>query len=174
MQRGNMGTHHPSKEQASSRTNKDGMEYVKHHLPGQKTNIWVRKKTKVTHVIEQVRRRNWTWAGHVSRIRDNRWTLCITTWKPYERKRHRGGPVRWWRDELDDYWKGIIWQRIAQVRQMWKQHPEAFAQPWDIMDDDFNNKLLHIINRKYCGRLRYKIRYNKKIQLHLPRKSWHI
>ena len=25
-------------------------------------------------------------------------------------------------DELDDYWKGTIWQRIAQDRQMWKQH----------------------------------------------------
>ena len=37
-----------------------------------KTNMWVREKTKVTDVIEQVRRRKWTWAGHVSRIRDNR------------------------------------------------------------------------------------------------------
>ena len=50
-----------------------------------KKTIWVRKKTKVTDVIEQVRRRKWTWAEHVSRIRDNRWTLRITTWKPYER-----------------------------------------------------------------------------------------
>ena len=33
---GNMDTHHPSKEQASCRTNKDGKEYVKHHIPGQK------------------------------------------------------------------------------------------------------------------------------------------
>ena len=40
-----------------------------------KTNIWVREKTKVTSMIEQVRRRKCTWAGHVSRIRDNRWTL---------------------------------------------------------------------------------------------------
>ena len=30
------------------------------------------------------------------------------------------------RDELDDYWKGTIWQRIAQNRQMWKQYAEAF------------------------------------------------
>ena len=36
IRRRNMGTHHPSKEQASSRTNKDGKEYVKHHIPGQK------------------------------------------------------------------------------------------------------------------------------------------
>ena len=36
------------------------------------TNIWVREKTKVTYIIEQVRRRKWTWAGHVNKIRDNR------------------------------------------------------------------------------------------------------
>ena len=94
-----------------------------------KTNIWVRKRTKVTDVIEQVKRRKWTWAGHVSRLWDNRWTLRITTWKPYERKIPRGRLARRWRDELDDYWKGTTWQRIAQDRQMWKQHAEAFAQP---------------------------------------------
>ena len=92
-----------------------------------KTNIWVREKTKVTDVIEQVRRGDMTWARHVSRRRDSRWTLRFTTWKPYERKRPRRRPARRWRDELDDYWKGTIWLRI--VRQIWKQHGEAFAQP---------------------------------------------
>ena len=28
-----------------------------------KTNIWVREKTMVIYVTEQVRRRKWTWAG---------------------------------------------------------------------------------------------------------------
>ena len=63
----------------------------------------------------------------------DRKTLRITTWKPFERKRPRGRPVRRWSDELDDYWKGTIWQRIAQDKQMWKQHAEAFAQRWDSM-----------------------------------------
>ena len=39
-----------------------------------------------------------------------------------------------WRDvgdELDDYWKGTIWLRISQDRQMWKQHAEAFVEPRD-------------------------------------------
>ena len=93
-----------------------------------KTNIWIREKTKVTDVIEQVRRRKWTWAGHVSRIRDNRWTRRITTWKTYERKTRRGRPAIRWREELDDYWKGTIWQRIAQVMQMRKLHAHTFAQ----------------------------------------------
>ncbi|MEG7522669.1 MAG: reverse transcriptase domain-containing protein, partial [Chromatiales bacterium] len=42
------------------------------------TNIWVRERTKVIVVMEQVRRRKWIWAGHISRIRDNRWTSRIT------------------------------------------------------------------------------------------------
>ena len=128
IRRGNMGTHHPRKEQTNRCKNKTGKEYANHHSPGQKTNIWVREKAKVTDVIEQIRRRKRTWAGHVSRIRDNRWTRRITTWKPYERKRSRGRPARRRRDELDDYWKGTIWQ---QDRQTWKQHAEAFAQPRD-------------------------------------------
>ena len=36
---------------------------------GRKTNICVREKTKVTDVIEQVRRRKWTWAGHIRSAR---------------------------------------------------------------------------------------------------------
>ncbi len=114
----------PSKEQASSRTSKDGKEYAKHHIPEQK-KIRVREKTKITDVNEQVRRSKWTWAGHVNRIRDD-WKLRIATWKPHEKKRR-------WRNELDDYWKGTIWQRIALHRQMWKQHAEPFAQPRDTL-----------------------------------------
>ena len=37
-----------------------------------KAIIWVKEKTKVTYVIEQVTRRKWIWAGYVSRIQDNR------------------------------------------------------------------------------------------------------
>ena len=100
-----------------------------------KTNLWVRETTKVRNVIEQVRRRKWTWAEHISRIRDNRWTLyCVsppgnpTMGKDLQENRQKGG------DDLADYWKGTFGQRIAQDRHMWKQHAEAFAQPRDTMD----------------------------------------
>ena len=49
IRRGNMGIHQPGKEQASSRTNKDGKKYVKHTHRVRKRNIWVREeKKKVT------------------------------------------------------------------------------------------------------------------------------
>ena len=53
---GNMGTHHPSKEQASSCTNKDGKSTLNIIYRDRKINIWVREKIKVTDLIEQVRR----------------------------------------------------------------------------------------------------------------------
>ena len=45
----------------------------------------------------------------------------------------RGKPAKRRRDELDDYWKGTIWQKIAQDRHILKLHAEAFAQPRDTM-----------------------------------------
>ena len=75
--RGNMDTHQPNKKLAAAQT-KMGRNTLNIAYRNRKTNIWVLEKTKVTKVIEQVRRRKWTWAGHVSRIRDNRWPSRIT------------------------------------------------------------------------------------------------
>ena len=69
----------------------------------------------------------------ISGIQYYRWILDITIWKPYKEKQYSRRPVKRWIDDLDDYWKGTIWQRIAQDREMWKQHAEAFAQPRDTM-----------------------------------------
>ena len=42
----------------------------------EKTNVWVREKTKVTDVIEQVRRRKWTWHSTKSHITDGH---CVSS-----------------------------------------------------------------------------------------------
>ena len=36
------------------------------------------------------------------------------------------------RDKLNEYWKGTIWQKIAQEKQTKKHHGEAFDQPGNI------------------------------------------
>ena len=55
---------------------------------------------------------------------------CVSSTGNLRKERPRGRPATLWRDELDDYWKGTIWQ---QDRQTWKQHAEAFAQSRDTM-----------------------------------------
>ena len=46
IRRGNMGAYQPSKEQATSRTNKDGKKYDKHYIPGEKNKLLAKRKDK--------------------------------------------------------------------------------------------------------------------------------
>ena len=96
-----------------------------------KREIWVRERTKLIDIIYTVRKMKWSWAGHINRLKDDRWTSRVTTWRPYDKKRRQGRPAKRWRDDLDKYWSDTIWQRTAQDRVIWRRHAEAFAQPQD-------------------------------------------
>ena len=88
----------------SSNDIKYGKGYVNHDIQGEKNKHLGKRKLQSHRRDWTSRKRNWSWAGHVSRIRDNRLTLRITTRKCYERERHIERPTRRWSDELDDYW----------------------------------------------------------------------
>ena len=92
-----------------------------------KTNIWVKERTKVINIISNVRKMKWSWAGHINRLKDDRWTSRVTTWRPYDKKRRQWRPAKRWRDDLDKYLCDMSWQ----ARQTWRRHAEAFAQPQD-------------------------------------------
>ena len=96
-----------------------------------RTNIWVRERTQLIDIIYTVRKMKWSWARHINRLKDDRWTSRVTTWRPYDKKRRLGRPAKRWRDDLDKYWSDTIWQRTAQDRVIWRRHAEAFAQPRD-------------------------------------------
>ena len=78
-----------------------------------RTNIWVREKTQLIDIMCTVRKMKWSWAGHINRLKDNRWTSRVTTWRPYDKKRRQGRPAKRWRDDLDKYWSDTIWQRSS-------------------------------------------------------------
>ena len=69
-----------------------------------RTNIWVRERTKLIDIIYTVRKIKWSWAGHINRLKDDRWTSRVTTWRPYDKKRRQGRPAKRWRDDVDKYW----------------------------------------------------------------------
>jgi len=69
-----------------------------------KTNHWVRDQTKVMDIMEKIiKNRKWTWAGHISRRTDNRWSAALTVWIPMGGERNRGRQRKRWRDELEQY-----------------------------------------------------------------------
>jgi hypothetical protein len=95
-----------------------------------KTNKWVRDQTKVQDIMEIIKNRKWTWAGHVSRRTDNRWSTALTVWTPIYGKRNRGRQRKRWRDELQQYWGSVNWYHKARNRDLWRQHAKAFVLQW--------------------------------------------
>ena len=43
-----------------------------------RTNIWVRERTKLIDIIYTVGKMKWSWAGHINRLKDDRWTSRVT------------------------------------------------------------------------------------------------
>ena len=54
-----------------------------------KTAAWLREQTKLRDIVETAKQLNCL-AGHLARIKDNRWTIKVTKWTPLENKRSRG------------------------------------------------------------------------------------
>ena len=94
-----------------------------------KINVWVREKTKVIDIISNVRQMKWSWAGHINRLKYDRWTTRVTTWRQYDKKIRQGRPAKRWRDDLDIYWSDT--ERTAQYMLTWRRHAEAFAHQGD-------------------------------------------
>ena len=89
----------------------------------------IRERTKVIDIIQYITKTKAKWAGHVARLRDNRWTNRATVWTPRDRIRSRGRPPARWRDDLEQYF-GTTWTRTAQDRTEWKRQMEGYIQQW--------------------------------------------
>ena len=86
-------------------------------------NEELRSKSGVKDVVEEMYKRKATWAGHVARMKDNRWTRRILEWYPRDVKRPRGRPPTRWEDPLRQTY-GTTWMREAQDRCRWRKNCE--------------------------------------------------
>ena len=74
----------------------------------------IRKRTKINDSIEYTLKQKWKWAGHIARMKDNRWTKRCTEWQPRRGKRSRGRPSRRWQDDITEK-EGTAWIRKQQT-----------------------------------------------------------
>ena len=89
----------------------------------------IRKRTKIIDIIEYTLKQKWKWAGHIARLKDNRWTRRCTEWQPRRGKRSRGRPSRRWQDDITEK-EGTTWIRKATDRQRWKTLMEGYILQW--------------------------------------------
>ena len=75
------------------------------------------------------------WAGHVTWLKDNRWTKHVTEWCPQDHKWLKAHPKRHWLDDLEEA-IGPNWSHVAKYRCCWTTSREGFLQqkwskkPW--------------------------------------------
>ena len=81
-------------------------------------NTIIRQRTRVTDIAQYVTNTKWKWAGHIARMKNNRWTIRSTEWQT-EGVRSGGRPKRRWRDDIAGQ-QGAVWMRIAKDRERWK------------------------------------------------------
>jgi len=76
------------------------------------------------------------WAGYITRLSDNRWTIRTTEWTPRDWLRKQGRPKTRWRDNLTKL-LGPAWSRLAKDRsfQVGGSSIRSELSP-DIDDDD--------------------------------------
>ncbi len=51
---------------------------------------WIKEHTKVEDILVTIKNKKWTWAGHVIRRRDKRWTTRVTEWQSRNGRRNQG------------------------------------------------------------------------------------
>ena len=98
-------------------------------LRDRKRATWIREQTKVEDILTTVKKKKWTWAGHIMRRTDNRWAIRITEWVPRDCKRSRGRKRRRWSDEIRKF-AGMDWHRKTINRWEWKDMSETFVLQW--------------------------------------------
>ena len=89
----------------------------------------IRKRTKIIDIIEYTLKQKWKWAGHIARLKDNRWTRRCTEWQPRRGRRSRGRPSRRWQDDITEK-EGTTWIRKATDRRRWKTLMEGYILQW--------------------------------------------
>ena len=73
-----------------------------------------KQRTRVTDIVQYVTNVKWKWAGHIARVKDNRWTIRSTEWQIKD-VRSVERSKRWRDDNVGQ--QGVIWTRIAKDRE---------------------------------------------------------
>ena len=91
-------------------------------------NTTIRQRTRVTDMVQYVTNTKWKWAGHIARMKDNRWTNRNTEWQ-IKGVGSAGRPKRRWIDDIVGQ-QGSLWTRIAKDRESWTILAEGYFLQW--------------------------------------------
>ena len=93
-------------------------------------NTVIRQRTRVTDIVQNLTNTKRKWAGHIARMKDNRWTIRSTEWQIIiNGVRSVGRPKRRWRDDIVGQ-QGAVWTRTTKDRERWRTLAEGYFLQW--------------------------------------------
>ncbi len=102
-------------------------EKARYHRRDRKRATWIREQTKIEDILITMKKKKWSWVGHIMRRMHNRWTKRVTEWQPRNSKRSQGRQKIRWRDEIVAF-AGVGWS--TSNRERWKGLGKAFVLQW--------------------------------------------
>ena len=87
-------------------------------------NTVIRERTRVTVIVQYVTNTKWKWAGHITRMKSNRWTIRSTEWQ-IKGVRSVGIPKRHWIGDITGQ-QGAVWTRTVKDSKSWRTLAEGY------------------------------------------------
>ena len=119
---------------------------LKIHWTDKITNEELRERTGQIPMINQVRKRKWTWIGHMLRRPSSSITRQALRWNP-QGKRKRGRPKNSWRRDMDKEIKvlGKNWKELERLAGKRRQLRQFVDGPYFILEQDtcISNRFIH-------------------------------
>ena len=91
-------------------------------------NTIIRLPTRMIDIVQYVTNTKWKWAGHITGMKDNRWTIRNTEWQ-IKGVRSAGRQKRLWRNDIVGQ-QGVVWIRIVKDRESWRTLAEGYFLQW--------------------------------------------
>ena len=85
--------------------------------PNTISNIELHRKTSTSSIMTEIKRRRWTWIGHVIRMPSDAIPKIALRWTPIAGRRRRGRPKETWRRSFEREMKenGLSWAQVEHL-----------------------------------------------------------
>ena len=85
--------------------------------PNTISNIELHRKTLTSFIMTEIKRRRWTWIGHVIRMPSDAIPKIALRWTPNAGRRRRGRPKETWRRSFEREMKenGLSWVQVEHL-----------------------------------------------------------
>ncbi len=97
-------------------TERNGEENARYHMARENEQHELREQTKVADKLMTIKKKKWSWAGHIMHRTDNIWTRKVTEWEPRNSKRSQNRQKIRWRDEIVAF-TGVGWSTLTSDRE---------------------------------------------------------